>query len=315
MVTRVCWRAYIASHTGKIVSLEFVNIASYRFVTLQDRQLPEIREALKAQACAYELKGTILLSSEGINLFVAGTRDHIDQYKAYLDSWSSFRNLCYKESFSDYQPFTRMLVRIKKEIIAMGHDEIEPEKKTATHLDPKTLKRWYEVGKEFVILDARNDYEVRIGAFDNAVDLDIHHFRDFPEAVEQLPEAQKEIPVVTYCTGGIRCEKAAMHMLNKGFKEVYQLEGGILNYFEECGGDNYHGECFVFDKRVAVDAALKETSAKQCYACREPLLVDEQSDDETCPHCHKNRNGKRYIHSERYRMLHNQPNDSHGSNT
>ena len=122
------------------------------------------------------------------------------------------------------------------------------------------------------MLDTRNDYEVRIGAFDNAVDLGIKHFRDFPAALAKLPESAKKKPVVTYCTGGIRCEKAAELMSQEGFEQVYQLDGGIINYFEKCAGDHYHGECFVFDQRVALDPELKETKTVQCYACEIQLL-------------------------------------------
>jgi predicted sulfurtransferase len=179
-------------------------------------------------------------------------------------------------------------VRLKKEIISMGCPEIEPEKQTAPHLEPVDFKQWYDEGKDMIVLDTRNDYEIRLGTFEAAMDLGIDHFRQFPEAIKKLPESFKKKPVVTFCTGGIRCEKAAELMKREGFEQVYQLNGGIINYFEQCGGDHYEGECFVFDKRVALDPALQETQAVQCYKCREPLTIDQlQECGSECPYCHQ----------------------------
>ena len=248
--------------------MDIVNIAGYKFVSLADAVLPTLRISLKARAVALGLKGTILLAPEGINAFLAGERTTIDTFLATLHAIPEFHNMHFKESFTDYQPFNRMLVRLKKEIIPMGDGQVIPEKKTAPYLSPETFKKWYEEKHDMVVLDTRNDFEVNMGTFENAMDLHLQHFRDFPEAVDLLPENMKEKPIVTFCTGGIRCEKAAAFMLQKGFKHVYQLEGGILNYFEKCGGAFYQGDCFVFDQRVAVNSALQETAAKQCFDCR-----------------------------------------------
>lgn len=265
--------------------MNIVNIACYKFVTIPASVLPTLRAALKEKALGCELKGTVLLSTEGINLFLAGLREDIEAFKACLASYEYFTDLVYKESFSAEKPFTRMLVRLKKEIIPLGKPDIQPEKKTAPRLSPAEFKRWYETQEDMIVLDTRNDYEVALGTFEDAVDLHLDHFRNFADAVDLLPESAKEKPVVTFCTGGIRCEKAAEWMLQKGFKNVYQLDGGILKYFEECGGDFYNGECFVFDKRVALDSQLQETQTTQCYACRTPLTVAEQRADGSCPHC------------------------------
>ncbi len=266
--------------------MSFVNISNYKFVSIPEAELPELRAYLKEEALKLGLKGTVLLSTEGINQFLSGTREASDSYKKIMEAQPYFGVLSYKESPSDVQPFSRMLVRLKKEIISMGCPEIQPEVATAPHLAPQELKRWYAEGKEMVVLDTRNDYEIRLGSFEKAVDLDIKSFRDFPDAIKNLPEEFKAKPIVTFCTGGVRCEKAAQLMLNNGFKEVYQLEGGILNYFEQCGGEHYEGECFVFDKRVAVDAALQETKTIQCYACRNPLSATEQvTANGQCPYC------------------------------
>jgi len=259
----------------------FVNISAYKFVSLEASTLPTMRQTLLAQATQAALKGTILLSPEGINLFLAGTRDNIDSFIKVLKAYPEFNDLWCKESESARQPFSRMLVRLKKEIIAFGEAEIQPEEHTAPHLSPKQLKQWVDEGEDIIILDTRNTYEVELGTFDNAIHLDLNHFREFPEAVKRLPEDYKDKPIVTFCTGGIRCEKAAAWMEKQGFRQVYQLNGGILNYFEQCGGDHYHGECFVFDQRVAVDPQLQETATRQCFGCR-GVVTERQP---ACPSC------------------------------
>ncbi|MCH9644890.1 MAG: sulfurtransferase [Gammaproteobacteria bacterium] len=268
-----------------------INISAYKFVHLAEERLPELKSELLEKAKSFNMKGTILLSTEGINLFLAAEPEIWPQYRAFLETYPEFLGLPYKESISNDKPFTRMLVRIKKEIISMGHADIQPEKHTAPHLPPEQLQQWYEQGKDMIILDTRNDYEVELGTFEDAMDLNIENFRQFPDAIDLLPESAKEMPIVTFCTGGIRCEKASEIMLRKGFKQVYQLDGGILNYFEKCGGEHYEGECFVFDKRVALDTNLQETNTRQCYACRAPLTPNQQSDDQKCPNCEQHVDG------------------------
>lgn len=265
--------------------MQYLNIAAYKFVTLDETALAQLRAHLKQHALANQLKGTILLSTEGINCFLSGTEENIKQFQQTLEQQTEFNDLTYKNSWSDHQPFTRMLVRLKKEIIPLGKPEIKPEQETAPYLEPQKLKQWYEQHKDMIILDTRNDYEVELGTFDQALDLKLKHFRHFPEALKKLPNDAKDKPIVTFCTGGIRCEKAAQHLINEGFKQVYQLKGGILNYFEQCGGEHYHGECFVFDKRVALDSELKETTTQQCYDCRMPLPLSRQSQQGSCPYC------------------------------
>lgn len=265
-------------------TLPIVNIAGYRFVSLSVEQLPSLRVDIKSHAAAHHLKGTVLLSAEGINAFLAGTRENIDAFLQYLRNIPEFSALHFKESFTDYQPFNRLLVRLKKEIIPMNNSAVAPGVKTAPYLSPLEFKQWYAEKRDMVVLDTRNDYEIALGTFENAVDLHIAHFREFGDAIDYLPENMKEKPIVTFCTGGIRCEKAAELMLQKGFKNVYQLDGGILNYFEQCGGDFYRGECFVFDQRVAVNSALQETDTKQCFDCRTPLQK-EMIQAGKCPHC------------------------------
>jgi RluA family pseudouridine synthase len=265
-----------------------VNIAGYQFVPLTD--LPALRERLLGKCKAWGLKGTILISSEGINVVVAGGRDEIDLLLKELRAIPGLADFSPKVSISDEQPFNRMLVRIKREIIAFGIPGIEPAKRTAPKLAPRELKRWLDEGRPVTLLDTRNDYEVKLGTFKNAVALGIDHFRSFPAAIHQLPVELKHQPIVMFCTGGIRCEKASAYMEREGFDQVYQLEGGILKYFEDCGGEHYSGDCFVFDKRVGVDVGLAESENTQCFNCQEPLSAADQGDPRyvygrSCPHC------------------------------
>lgn len=267
-----------------------VNVAAYLFVELDD--LPRRQRELRTLCRELSLKGTILLSPEGINLFVAGSREAIDQLLAHLRSDPVLAHLTVKESLSIDQPFERMLVKVKREIIAFGIDGIVPAQQTSRKISATELKDWLDSGRDVVLLDVRNNFEVRVGTFEEAVPVDVDHFRDFPDAVAQLPEPLRERPVVMFCTGGIRCEKAGPYMEQAGFRDIYQLDGGILKYFEDVGGAHYRGECFVFDKRVALDPQLQPTATQQCYACLQPLSVEDQKSPlydppHTCPHCYQ----------------------------
>jgi len=270
--------------------IPITNIAAYQFATLTD--LKSLCERLIALCKGWELKGTILLSPEGINLFVAGMAEPIERLLAELRSIAGLENLAAKYSETNHQPFRRMLVRLKKEIIAFGVEGIEPAKRTSPKLAARELKQWLDEGRPVTLLDTRNDYEVKLGTFRNALPIGVDHFRDFPAAVAKLPETMKDEPIVMFCTGGIRCEKAGPFMESVGFKKIFQLDGGILKYFEECGGAHYDGECFVFDQRTGVDPALHETESTQCFACQTPLSAEDQHDPRyvanvSCPYCFK----------------------------
>jgi UPF0176 protein len=268
----------------------YLNLSAYKFTPFEPAELPLLRARLLETTKAHGLRGTILLSTEGINLFVAGLPDAAGALLTELRARPGLADLTPKESWSASQPFNRMLVKIKKEIIAFGAEGIDPARQPAPKLAARTLKQWLDEGRPVTLLDTRNAYEVRLGTFAGAVDPQIESFRDFPGAIGRLPEELKEQPVVTFCTGGIRCEKAAPLLLREGFKTVYQLDGGILKYFEECGAAHYTGECFVFDRRVGVDAELNATGAVLCWKCQMPLTVAEQKDpryvyEQSCPHC------------------------------
>jgi UPF0176 protein len=268
----------------------YTNISAYRFVPLTE--LKALKQDLLSLCRNEGLKGTILLSTEGINLFVAGTSESIQCLVGFIRKLPGLSDLVPKESVSEHQPFNRMLVRIKKEIIAFGVAGIDPSRHTAPKLPPKELKAWLDAGKEVVLLDTRNDYEIKLGSFSGALPIGVRHFRDFPAAVQKLPLDLKQKPIVMFCTGGIRCEKAGPYMQSQGFEQVFQLDGGILKYFEECGSAHYSGDCFVFDQRVGVDPSLQETPNSQCFVCLTPLTAEEASDaryvlGKSCPYCFK----------------------------
>lgn len=265
-----------------------VNIAGYRFVDLPDRD--SLRQPMIDACASSQLRGTILLAHEGINFFLAGDEQGIEAFLSFLDQDVRFLDIPLKRSHTTYQPFNRMNVRLKQEIISIGMDEVKPAEFTGETIAPTEFKQWLDEGKSVTVLDTRNDYEIRLGTFESAVDLDITSFRAFPAAIEALPEDIKDTPVVMFCTGGIRCEKASVVMLEAGFKDVRQLEGGILGYFEQVGGAHWNGDCFVFDHRVALTPELEESDAVQCFACRQPLSMEEQESPDyvvevSCPYC------------------------------
>ncbi len=229
-----------------------INITTYRFVSLLEQQLLDWQRLFKNKALTCGLKGTILLSQEGINLFLAGASENVTIFRDFLQQFPELNDLTYRESWSDHQPFKRLLVRLKKEIISMGRAHIQPENETVPYIEPEILHEWYQQGRKMLVLDTRNQYEVECGTFAEALDLKLKNFRSFPDAAMELPAEARQMPVVTFCTGGIRCEKAALWLHKQGYEQVYQLRGGILNYFEQCGRDYFHGDCFVFDERVTV---------------------------------------------------------------
>ncbi|HJM55504.1 MAG TPA: rhodanese-like domain-containing protein [Poseidonia sp.] len=264
------------------------NIAGYRFIDLDDRD--ELQHYFRSICEDLGLKGTILLAPEGINFFLAGIEDSIKNFVKQLERDERFIDIPLKLSYTDYQPFNRMNVRKKKEIISVGIDAVKPAIFTGEEIEPEEFKVMLDNGHPVHVLDTRNDYELRIGTFENAIDLEIQSFRAFPEAIEQLPDAMKDEEIVMFCTGGIRCEKASVIMLNAGFTKVKQLKGGILGYFESVGGTHWNGDCFVFDQRVALNPELNETEVVVCFACREPLSHSEQESKDytigiSCPYC------------------------------
>lgn len=244
-------------------ALTVLNISAYSFVALHDT--PVLQSRLQQHALALGLKGSILLAEEGINLFLAGAGKDIHAFLNWLRSDARFRDLEVRQSWSSAQPFRKLLVKIKPEIIRMNHPAIQPVTGRAPSVDAATLKRWLDAGHDdagqpVVMLDTRNDFEVDVGTFKNAIDWRITKFTEFPQALLDHRQELQGKTVVSFCTGGIRCEKAAIFMREAGVQNVWQLDGGILKYFEVHGQVQAHahfeGECFVFDERRAVDSAL-----------------------------------------------------------
>ena len=236
-----------------------LNISAYKFVTLSD--CAALRESIRSRAAALELKGTVLLAEEGINLFLAGAPERMRAFVDDLRDDARFADLEPKESWSDAVPFRKLLVKVKREIIRMNHPTIRPEQGRAPAVAPATLARWLaqghdDEGRPVVTLDTRNAFEVDAGAFERAIDWRIEKFSEFPQALRAHRGELAGKTVVSYCTGGIRCEKAALLMQREGVEHVYQLEGGILKYFDETGGAHFRGACFVFDERELLEPAL-----------------------------------------------------------
>jgi UPF0176 protein len=268
---------------------QIIVAAFYRFVTLDD--LVGLKPELLSLCETNGIKGTILLANEGINATVSGSRQAIDQLTAYLRADGRFDYLEYKESVFDRDPFYRMKVKLKKEIVTLGIPGTDPNQKTGCYV---TSDEWNRLisDPDLILLDVRNDYESDIGSFKNAIYPNTKTFRDFPEYVKNNLDPKIHKKIAMFCTGGIRCEKASSYMLEQGFEEVYQLHGGILRYLEETTMEDslWEGECFVFDGRVAVNQELTKGEYETCYSCRKPVSEEDRQSEYyivgvSCPGC------------------------------
>ncbi len=269
---------------------EIVVCALYKFVTLDDFQAK--KQPLLDFMLARDIRGTLLLAREGINGTVAASREAIDALLDYLREDPRLAEISYKESFTDSSPFMRSRVKLKKEIVTMGVEGIDPKRVVGTYVKPQ---QWNQLISEpdVLLVDTRNDYEVQVGTFKNAVNPKTDSFREFPEYVKTHLDPSKHKKVAMFCTGGIRCEKSTAYLKEQGFEEVYHLEGGILKYLEEVPTEQsmWEGECFVFDDRVTVNHHLEKGDYDQCHACRLPITeADKQSPlfqkGVSCPHCY-----------------------------
>lgn len=273
----------------EMAAKEVIVCALYKFVKLPHYQ------ALRAPLldCLLEngVKGTLLLAEEGINGTVAGNRAGIDAMLSWLDKQEGLENIVYKESYDDEMPFYRTKVKLKKEIVTMGVNGIDPKEVVGTYVKPKDWNALIS-DPDVVLVDTRNDYEVQIGTFKNAVNPETETFREFPAYVKENMDPNKQKKVAMFCTGGIRCEKSTAYMKEQGFEEVYHLEGGILKYLEEVDEKDslWEGECFVFDNRVSVNHNLEKGEYDQCHACRMPITEEEKQSEHyvqgvSCVHC------------------------------
>jgi UPF0176 protein len=297
---------------------QFVVAALYKFVSLPDYQA--LREPLLELCLAAGVKGTLLLAEEGINGTIAGSRIGIDQVLAFLHADPRFADLGHKESYDKEQPFYRMKVKLKKEIVTMGVEGIDPKDIVGTYVKPKDWNALI-ADPEVFLIDTRNDYEVEIGSVVGAEDPKTASFREFPEYVRANYDPAKHKKVAMFCTGGIRCEKASAFMKHEGFDEVYHLEGGLLKYLEEVdeAESQWHGECFVFDNRVAVTHGLQLGSHELCHGCRRPITESDKASDMfeegvTCPACYAHITDdqkKRFRDRQKQVILARQRNESH----
>lgn len=269
---------------------QFVIAALYKFVALPDYQ--ELREPLLEHCLQAGVKGTLLLASEGINGTIAGTREGIDSVLAYLKADARLQNLSHKESLDAEMPFYRMKVKLKKEIVTMGVEGIDPRQVVGTYVAPADWNQLIS-DPEVVVVDTRNDYEYELGSFKGALNPNTRSFREFPQYVAEHLDPAKHKKVAMFCTGGIRCEKSTAYLKEQGFEEVYHLHGGILQYLEDVPVEDslWQGECYVFDNRVSVDHHLQPGNYDLCHGCREPITAqDKQSplylEGVTCPRCH-----------------------------
>lgn len=271
-------------------SSPYVVAALYRFARLP--QFEALREPLLDQCVSFGIRGTLLLASEGINGTVAGTREGIDLLLAYLKAIPELAQIDHKESFCDELPFYRMKVKLKKEIVTMGVEGIDPQVTVGRYVEPKDWNALI-TDPDVLLVDTRNDYEVEIGTFKGALDPNTTTFREFPVYVENNLDPQKHKKVAMFCTGGIRCEKATAYMIEQGYDEVFHLKGGILKYLEEVpeAESLWQGECFVFDNRVSVNHKLEKGDYDQCHGCRFPITEQDKRDARyvagvSCPRCH-----------------------------
>ena len=282
--------------------------ALYHFVKLDDYQA--IRQPLYDFMIENEIRGTLLLAGEGINGTVAGSQTSIDKLHTWLRSDDRLKDLRTKESFVDEMPFYRTCVKLKKEIVTMGVQGIDPNHLVGTYVKPED---WNDLisDPDVVLVDTRNDYEVAIGTFKNAIDPKTDTFRQFPDYVKQNMDPVKQKKVAMFCTGGIRCEKSTAYLKEQGFDEVYHLQGGILKYLEtvEESESLWQGECFVFDNRVSVNHQLEKGSYDQCHACRLPITEEDKQSDKyeqgvSCPSCYDKKTDKqRERFAERERQV------------
>jgi len=282
----------------------------YKFVSLENFE--EMREPLLRTMKDHQICGTLLLAREGINGTIAGSREGIESFLEALKKDPRLTNIEYKESYSEKRPFRRTKVKLKKEIVTMGLDGIDPNKKAGSYVTPE---EWNQLinNPDVVLVDTRNKFEIKIGTFKGAINPNINNFREFPEYIKENLMKYINKKLAMFCTGGIRCEKATSLLKEQGFQSVYHLKGGILKYLENIpkAESLWEGECFVFDDRVSVQHNLEKGSYDQCYACRMPISDEDKKSQKyqkgvSCPYCYDHvslEDKARFMERERQNQL------------
>ncbi len=270
---------------------QITNIAGYKYTAIDDTT--EVFEHARSVCSHTHIKGNIFISSEGINLGIASTQSDIDYFLQELNKKCGISDLLLNTTFSETIPFKRLLIKVRKELVPtqpIGSDDVPStsnngnSKNNAHHLSAEDFKKWLDEGKDITLLDMRNTFEIDLGSFNHSKNLGMRNFRDIVGLQEKINQLPKDKPVVTFCTGGIRCEKGAPILATYGFKEVYQLEGGIIKYLEKYQNQHWHGECFVFDDRVCLDEKLQPTYTRLCRHCQIVLSDEEGEYCENCAH-------------------------------
>lgn len=297
---------------------KYIVCALYKFVTLENYEA--MRQPLLDAMLENHIKGTLLLAAEGINGTISGPREGIDNLLAYLNADVRINPVSSKESLHDDAPFYRTKVKLKKEIVTLGVEGIDPLKTVGTYVKPQEWNALIS-DPDVTVIDTRNDYEIEIGTFKHAIDPKTQTFREFPEYVKEHLDPSKNKKVAMFCTGGIRCEKSTAYLKEQGFDEVYHLEGGILQYLEDVPKEEslWEGDCFVFDNRVAVNHDLEKSIYDQCYACRLPITAEDKLSVEfeagvSCPKCagtHSDDQIARFREREKQVALADARNESH----
>ena len=258
----------------------YINISGYRFTPIID--IEDTLNYLKGLCADLDIKGSIYLASEGLNIGLSGNLLVIQTFRNRLNKDVRFRGIKFHELYSQYRPYSKMTVKTKTELVPIEDSSLKVGDFDHQYLHPLELKQWLDTEKDFVLLDMRNDFEFELGTFDQATQLNLRRFRKLQTKAEELSKLPKDKPIVTFCTGGIRCEKAAPYLEKYGFKQVYQLEGGIIEYLRQTKGAHWHGNCFVFDDRVSINNQL---APQQFHLCTDCQRILDDLDAEFCESC------------------------------
>lgn len=290
--------------------MKIVVCALYKFVRLDN--VEALQKTLRIAMQSLKIRGTLLLANEGINGTIAGSREGVNRLLEWLRQDERLTTIEIKESYTNTSPFKRTKVKLKKEIVTMGVEDIDPRHTVGTYIQPKDWNQLIS-DPDVLVVDTRNDYEVEVGTFSHAINPKTDTFREFPEYAAQHLNPDQHTKIAMFCTGGIRCEKSTAYLKQQGFKEVYHLKGGILKYLEEVPSDEslWQGECFVFDDRVTVNHELQKGQYDQCHACRLPISEEDKASDHyqqgvSCPRCinkHTTQQKHRFEEREKQMLL------------
>ena len=258
----------------------YINLSGYRFTPISDLELT--LNELKSICADLDILGSIYLACEGINIGISGNILEVETFRSRLNKFSGFEDIRFHELYSLERPYNKMTVKTKTELVPIEDATITVGDYNHQYLPPQELKQWLDENKDFVLLDMRNEFEFELGTFDQAQQLHLRRFRKLQTKDTEINNLPKDKPIVTFCTGGIRCEKAGPYLEKFGFKNIYQLEGGIIEYLRQTKGAHWHGNCFVFDDRVSI---TKDLAPEYLHLCTDCQCILEDTSCEFCPTC------------------------------